>query len=230
MTTIQEKRRIIRRLRDDDLEATLAALEKLPAAGLIAPLFAGLCHTDENIHWHAIAAMGVTVARLADQDLESCRVVMRRLMWSLNDESGGIGWGAPEAMAEIIVLQETMAAEYGHMPVAYMREDGFFLELPALQRGLMWGLARIAQARPALLQKWRAGHYLPNYLDSEDAVVTGLAIRTLGLLREEQLLARIRSFVDDHRPVRFFADRQMTDSSVSQLAGEAVATIQPTAG
>jgi hypothetical protein len=46
--------------------------------------------------------MGEVMAHLADKDMESARVIMRRLMWSLNDESGGIGWGAPEAMGEIV--------------------------------------------------------------------------------------------------------------------------------
>ena len=46
--------------------------------------------------------MGAVVANLAEKDMESARVVMRRLMWSLNDESGDIGWSRPEAMGEII--------------------------------------------------------------------------------------------------------------------------------
>ena len=46
--------------------------------------------------------MGVVVAGLAEHDMESARVVMRRLMWNLNDESGGIGWSSPEAMGEIM--------------------------------------------------------------------------------------------------------------------------------
>lgn len=226
MTTIKEKRRITRLLENEDLATTLATLQQMPAAGLIAPLFAGLCHTSENIRWHAITAMGLTVARLANYDMEGCRVIMRRLMWSLNDESGGIGWGAPEAMAEIIVQHDGLAAEYGHMPVAYMREDGFFLELPALQRGLMWGLARIAQTRRQLLQEFKAGDYLPWYLDSGDSEVLGLAIRTIGLLKEERQATRIRSFIGDHRTVRYFSDLGMVESSVGELAEEAVSSIE----
>ena len=55
--------------------------------------------------------MGAVVAHLAEKDMESARVVMRRLMCSLNDESGGIGWGAPEAMGEIIASHEGLASE-----------------------------------------------------------------------------------------------------------------------
>jgi len=44
----------------------------------------------------------MVISNLTEKEMESARVIMRRLMWSLNDESGDIGWGAPEAMAEII--------------------------------------------------------------------------------------------------------------------------------
>jgi hypothetical protein len=96
--------------------------------------------------------MGVTVARLANQDMEAARIVMRRFMWSLNDESGGIGWGAPEAMAECLASHAGLAGEYTKILVSFMREDGFYLELPSLQRGLMWGIGRLAQVRPQLLR------------------------------------------------------------------------------
>src|SRR5690554_2588053 len=97
--------------------ADLAALRRLPPGRLLNPLFSGICSNDEQLKWRAVAAMGQTVARLADQDLEAARVVMRRFMWSLNDESGGIGWGAPEAMAEVLAAHAGLADEYGHILV-----------------------------------------------------------------------------------------------------------------
>ena len=59
--------------------------------------------------------MGASLARLADADMEAARIVMRRLLWSLNDESGGIGWGAPESMAEAMCRHQGLALEYAHM-------------------------------------------------------------------------------------------------------------------
>lgn len=34
--------------------------------------------------------------------MDSARIVMRRLMWSLNDESGGIGWGPGNVRPSLI--------------------------------------------------------------------------------------------------------------------------------
>ena len=52
----------------------------------------------------------------------------RRLIWSLNDESGGIGWGAPEAMGEILARSEKLSCEFYCILLAYIREDGTPLE------------------------------------------------------------------------------------------------------
>ena len=71
--------------------------------------------------------MGAVVEKLAWEDMEGARVIMRRLMWSLNEESGGIGWGAPEAMAEIMARHLELAREYSHMLISYMDYEGNFL-------------------------------------------------------------------------------------------------------
>jgi hypothetical protein len=58
---------------------------------VINTLFSFLYNSDPAIKWNAATAMGAAVARLAHEDTESARVIIRRLMWNLNDESGGIG-------------------------------------------------------------------------------------------------------------------------------------------
>ncbi len=63
--------------------------------------------------------MGRVAADLADRDMESARVVVRRLMWNLNDESGGIGWGSPEAMGEIMACHEGLAEEYSCILISF---------------------------------------------------------------------------------------------------------------
>ena len=222
---IKEKRRIGRLLQSPDLDAIIAELLELPPSVVINPLIGGLCSTNETARWHAIAALGPVVSQLADHDMEAARVVMRRFMWSLNDESGGIGWGAPEAMAEIMSCHDGLADEYAHMLVAYMREDGFYLELEQLQRGLMWGLGRLARDKPDLLRSKDAIRHLLSYLDSIDSTVRGLAARTLGLLHAEDSTPLLEKLVDDPAPVRFYMDRCFQDETVGELAHKALANI-----
>jgi len=151
--------------------------------------------------------------------------VMRRFMWSLNDESGGIGWGAPEAMGEIMACHEGLAREYAHILVAYMREEGFFLELEMLQRGLMWGLGRLAQVRPSLLRDKNAAAFLLPYLDSNDAVVRGLAARALGLLQAKESVSSLEKISADPGHVRHYLNRIFFDETAGSLAKKALANI-----
>lgn len=205
----------------------VAALAPLPRSQVLKALFAALCHHDPQLHWRAVSVMGPVVAALADHDLEAARVVMRRFMWSLNDESGGIGWGIPEAMGECLAQHEQLAEEYSHILVSFMREDGFYLEYPPLQQGLMWGLGRLAEVRPRLLRRRGAHRYLPSYLDSPDPVVCGLAARALGLLAEPVALPRLLELVGRAEPVRLYQDDKFLDTTTGRLAEEALLRLAP---
>jgi len=222
---IREKRRISRLLESSDIEAVIEELLQLPPPRVISPLIGALCSNDEIVRWHAVTALGPIVSALADRDMEAGRVVMRRFMWSLNDESGGIGWGSPEAMGEIMACHEGLAHEYGHILVAFMREDGFFLELEMLQRGLMWGLGRLAQVRPSLLRKKDAITYLLSYLDSPDVTVRGLAAWALGLLQAEEALPGLARLSSDPGRIKHYLNRVLINETVGSLAEKALANI-----
>ena len=128
-----------------------AAMEKIleyPAQKVINPLFSFIQHTDEPVKWRAVRAMGRVVSHMAENNIESARIVMRRLMWSLNDESGGIGWGAPEAMGEIMAQDQRLADEYHHMLISYLDEKGNYLEYEPLRRGAVWAVNRLCSSRP----------------------------------------------------------------------------------
>ena len=56
--------------------------------------------------------MGALGSRMGQKNMEKARIVMRRIMWNLNDESGGIGWGSPEAMGEILCQSPELALEF----------------------------------------------------------------------------------------------------------------------
>ncbi|MFC1836619.1 DVU0298 family protein [Thermodesulfobacteriota bacterium] len=213
-------------LKQTDFRASLEMLTQLPAKQVVNPLFASFCNSDERVRHRGVTAMGVVVAELAKTDREAARIIMRRHMWTLNDESGGIGWGAPEAMAEIMVRDERMALEYSLMLVSYLDEDGNFLEYEVLQRGLLWGLARLASARWGLLR--HAGPLLEKYLDSRDATVRGFGALNIGLLNVGPAEPKLRSMLGDRAPVRYYWDDMLTETSAGDLVREALGRLEGT--
>lgn len=195
---------------------------------LIHPLFSALCRADESMRFSAALAFGRVVARLAARDMEAARVVMRRLLWSLNDESGGIGWGAPEAMAATMAQSEALAAEYLHLLVSYLKEDGDepwqdgnFLELPSLQRGLLWGIGHVAPLYRARLLAMGVDGELAKYLSSPDKIVAGLALWCFSRLDVAAPAAVLKALSNDQTVVPLFADggpRSITLGRLARLA------------
>ena len=153
-------------LRTEDIQAALAEIRQIPGRQAVNPLFSFFYSTDEMLRWRAITAMGVVVGQLADSHMESARVIMRRLMWNLNDESGGIGWGSPEAMGEITAVHPMLAMEFHRILISYVDPSGNYLEHPGLQRGAVWGMGRLAHARPDLAQP--AAGLLPAFFNASD--------------------------------------------------------------
>ncbi|HIP39416.1 MAG TPA: HEAT repeat domain-containing protein [Desulfocapsa sulfexigens] len=216
------KKEVLALLAAGNLENSRRELEKYEEQGLVNPLFSALYRPEEILRWHTVTIFGEVLARLADKNMEAARIVMRRYLWSLNDESGGIGWGAPEAMAEAMYHNDRLCDEYLHMLISYMRpdgplehQDGNFLELPELQRGLLWGIGRLAEKRAALLQEKEVIPDLVAYLSSKDAAVRGLSARALGLLGAGDT---VDALLDDHRSLRFYHDGETSVVTVSELA------------
>lgn len=210
-------------LLSETLEKTveITALEGLVQG--INSLFPCLYDLDDIVRWRAVSALGVLVDRLALRNMEAARVVVRRLMWNLNDESGGIGWGSAETIGEILFLNERLAAEYGNILLSYAMEDGNYLELPQLQRGVIWGIGRLAGARPGAVKP--SSIEIRPYLSSPDTEVRGLSAWLTGLLRIEKAADDLRSLVDDEGCFLFYQDWELHEKSVGKTAVEALRRI-----
>ncbi len=207
------KGRIREILQGDDFAAAMIALEAFPARRAVNPLFSFFCSGDAKLRWRSISGMGTVVRRLANRQMESARVVMRRLMWTLNDESGGIGWGAPEAMGEITAHHAGLAREFACILVSYIRPDCNYLEHPVLQRGLLWGLGRLAHARPEMVRE--AAPFIAPFLESADAYHRGHAVWALRALADEATGNAIENLAGDRAPFQFYHDGFLSDVTVA---------------
>ncbi len=220
MGSRQLKKILAALLKNEKFEKSLEEICLMPARRVVNPLFSFFYNTDELVKWRAVTAMGVVVTRLAREDLESARIVMRRLMWNLNDESGGIGWGSPEAMGEIMARHDKLAREYACILVSYINEAGNFLEHEMLQRGVLWGLGRLAHARPELVRD--AAAYLCPFMRSKDAVHRGLSAWVAGAIPSEMTESLLKHLVTDEARINIFINMNLEERTVGQLAVEAL--------
>lgn len=218
------REKILETLSGEDFDAVLSELRRDSPKRIINALFPLLYHQDEIIKWRAVTFMGLFVGELAQEDMESARNVVRRLMWNLNDESGGIGWGAPEAMGEILARHEGLAGEYAPILLSYANREGNYLELPMLQRGLLWGIGRFSETRPYAAAGSKS-HFF-HYLESEDPAVRGHAVRILGLIGAREDRMRLLPLVEDHSLYDTYLDDQCLRRFVGETAREALAKLE----
>jgi hypothetical protein len=224
----QLKVRIRNLLLADDFQGALVEIMRLPARQAVNPLFGLLYDGRQLLRWRAVVTMGAVVAKLAETQIEAARVIMRRLMWNLNDESGGIGWGSPEAMGEIMARSQRLADEYHRILTSYVRPDGNFLEHEGLQRGVLWALGRLGRVRPTLVHK--AAPHIAAFLHGDDSHLRGLAVWALIPLGPQGALTRLRQLTSDAAQVAIFEDGAMQQTSVAALAERALETGQRSAG
>lgn len=226
-TSGREIRQRLRALLEaEDFHHAMRELRKWPRQRVLRALLASLCEGDEERKGRAVSVLGLLTAELAADNMEEARELMRRLIWSLNEESGSSGWGAPQAMAEIMAVHEGLAEEYAHMLVSYMREDGNYLENPFLQRDLLRGVGRLSGARPDLMKNRGADLHLPAFLESRDGVVQGLAAWCAGILEVDEARSRLESLVDEKTEIVLYVGQGLAKRPAGDLAQEALERLE----
>lgn len=175
------KEQIRRLLEQADWRRALPAIAGRGAAS-VPPLLSFLPRGGELADRAAIA-LGRVAAAMAEKSLESGRNVVRQLMWRMNDDSGNIGWGVPQAMAEALCASPRLADEYCRMLFSYVMDLGHadnYCDNDLLRRDCFEAIGRFARCRPDLCAE--AIPWLEKGLADRDTECRRLAARALAIL------------------------------------------------
>jgi HEAT repeat protein len=227
------KRTLRELLAGEPWRGRLSELDAIPARRLPGPLFSLLLDREEAVRWRAALAFGAAVARLADGPppdggMEPARVVLRQCLWRMNEESGGLGWGIPEAMGETLARNARLAGEFHRVLASFVRQEirgeGNYLEHVPLRRGVFWALGRLAEVRPELVRgEVRA---LSDGLGEEDAACRGLAARACGLAGVLEAAEALEALAGDPSDLTLWLDGEPHHASVGGLARGALARLR----
>jgi hypothetical protein len=174
---------------------------------------------DPLIGWRAVEAMGVAAARIAADDPDCVREHLRRLHWLLNDESGGVCWRAPEAMAEIVCRCPDLGAPYARI-VVHLLEHLAEEDLVRFRPGVLWAIGRLGP-----LASEHVGGVIPAIgaaLEHPDPQVRGLAAWCLGEVGGPEPLSVRPMLRSDEGPVDLYASGRLESTSVRRLAAQSV--------
>ena len=174
---------------------------------------------DERLRHRAIEAVAGLMQRWWQSGhQEKVRDYLRRLIWSINDESGGIGWSAPEAIAEIIGRIPELLEPYGSIMIARAFEE------PPLVKGGLWGVGRMGKLIGEAVELHR--NAVLAAFDSDGSEVLGLAAWAMGEVNFAPALQRLGLLRGRKEAVRIYIDGDFVEQSLGQWAEQAISKIE----
>jgi hypothetical protein len=176
---------------------------------------------DEVIRWSAIE----TVARVMEQwwdagNEEKVRIYIRTLFWSLNDESGGIGWSSAQTIAEIITQNPVLIDPYGSMMISHCIDE------PPLLKGCFWGIGRMGSLIKDAVKSFT--DEILGVFTNDDFEVLGTAAWAMGEAKFALTAPYLEKICIRSEPVTIYIDGNFSKKPVGKWAEEALMRITAT--
>lgn len=177
---------------------------------------------DALIAWRALDGIGrVAEQAIRNGDLEWVRNHLRRCQWLLSDESGGIGWRAPEMMGEIVARSPEALSEFILLTVLLLFEMEAEDAL-RFKNGHLWAVGRLGQVRPRQAEAGLPWAVLA--LEDPDPQTRGLGLWCLlqfpAELRPKELQDFLPALNLDQGLVMLFDGENIQTTRITELASK----------
>ncbi len=206
------KKRVRDLLLKGDVRGLSALAEEYPRA--ISVLISLSYDKESILTWRTIEVIGSLVREVTDKSASAGRIIVQRLLWSITEESGGIGWSAIEMLGEIV----------RHCPDSY--DDlipiiiGLFDE-EIFREGVLYAICRISERNPVPLNS--AAGLLNKALVDKDPKVRGRALLTLQCLKrtmQVEVPEVVGELVHDNSKIKVYCDGELIERTIRELAEE----------
>jgi len=173
---------------------------------------------DERLRWAAIEA----TAKLMEQwwksgKEEKVRNHIRTLFWSMTDESGGIGWSAPQAVAEIIATIPEIIDPYGSMMIAHTIDE------PPLINGCLWAIGRLGRLIAGPIDSFQ--EQILAVFQIDEAETLGLLSRAMGEAGFYPAIPYLKKISSRTEPVRVYITGHFLVKPLSGWVEEALSKL-----
>ncbi len=204
----RQKEIVSRFLQSHDITSILkwAQTVRNPLSILSSMLFSN----DQLLVWRTIDALGHVTALLDKNRHDTIHQLVRHNFWMMNDESGNIGWHAPETIGEILYHVPTLIPEFGKLLLSYTDEEPF-------ERGTHWAIARVSQRQPSVYAD-SIDIIIPS-LKNPDAQVRGYTLLTLQWINPSDVIQEIKELTGDTSAFDWY------DSNTGMIQKETVGEI-----
>ena len=189
---------------------------------LTGPLKGLLFEQEPLIKFRVSELMGLLAKDAAKENIELVRDLMRQLMWNLNEESGGMGWGSVEAMAEIASNNKKIFNEFFKIIISYSDPKSLsFLDHEALHPGAAWAVGRILKEDPEV------GHYskyvVKVLLDHKNPQVKGCGLWAASHIPDLSGIENlIKNLLENTETFTLYKDNTLETLSLSEMASKSL--------
>ncbi|OGW42220.1 MAG: hypothetical protein A2010_10105 [Nitrospirae bacterium GWD2_57_9] len=207
-------------LEADDLDAvaSLARKDRKVLSQLVR-----LAYDKETLAgWRAIKAIGRSAKEMVNKDYAFLRETIRKQLWSLNDESGGIGWSAPEIVGEIV-----SCAPDRFRDIIPLLAQVYDVDEVVFRPGVLYALATIAEVLPTAVEPYT--NLAVKALSDENAMVRVRGLEIIRLLRDllsdtdrAAVMREMPRLLSDQSEVWIYKNSHFINIQVKEAAEETV--------
>jgi hypothetical protein len=181
-----------------------------------------LYEEDTLLRWRAVTMFG----KLAASNPELVRKEVSSLLWSMNDEAGAIGRGAPETIGEIGRNNIHLAGNAVKAVIHYL-DDPETCRPPnrniEILTGVLWAIGRAGEKNKSFVKEIVPA--LETFLDDTEPEVRGHAAWSLGRIGAETAQQKLSRMSDDQEMILLYENEELQRKSVAMIAEEALARI-----
>jgi hypothetical protein len=165
------------------------------------------------ISWRAIESIGLVTKEIAKSNPEAVRNIAGRLLWMIRDESGGIGWSAPEILGEIVKNNQHLLADIAPVIASFHEEK-------MLTSGVLWAMGRIGKINTETTEY--AIPLITPYIHDSSQVLRGYAAYALGELGASEAVKELEKLKNDNNKIDFYEDGDLKEKTVSEIVVDAL--------
>ena len=178
---------------------------------------------DERLRWSAIETAAKLMKKWWDSGKEEkVRVYIRTLFWTLNDESGGIGWSSAQTIAEIIAQNPVLNDPYGSMMIAHCIDE------PPLLKGCLWGIGRMGGLITKAVKSFQ--DEILKVFDTDDIELLGLAAWAMGESGVDLAAPYLEKLRFRSEPVNIYVEGNFYEKPLGKWAEGSIVKIKAARG
>jgi len=173
---------------------------------------------DELYMFRAAEAIGYICRYIYREEPETVKEIIRRMFWYMNEENGGYCMGATIVVGEIGRIMGEDFKDFIN-PTASLIENH---ELK--MKYVIYSIGRIG--RRILEANLNLKDKLLELLDDPDPETRAYTIKTIQELKIDEALSKLKNMLNDKSIVKIYDDGYLREVRISQLAAQAIISLE----